>query len=103
MGGKGAIGEGVAVARRMAASAQGIDSGEEGHDWALAVGDDHGHAGDQRRGGVPQLGSSDGGEGVPVMERAGLGASGCWWWGGKGKNKRNLALYHVGNPNPNLG
>jgi hypothetical protein len=49
------------------------------------------------------LGSSSRGEGALVMERAGLGASGCWWWGGKGKNKRNLALYHVGNPNPNLG
>lgn len=32
MGGKGAICEGVAVARRMAANAQGIDGGEEGRD-----------------------------------------------------------------------
>jgi hypothetical protein len=87
----------------MAGGAQGIDGGEEGRDWALAVGDDHERAGDQRRGGVPQLGSSSGGEGALVMERASLGASGWWWWGGKRKNKRNLALYHVGNPNPNLG
>jgi hypothetical protein len=24
----------------------------------------------------------------------------CWW---EGEKKRNIALYHVGNPNPNLG